>query len=161
MHLLKAPRLRLLLAACAVTLGLAGGTVALAQPALADQIGQAPTAANITGNGSFATTSTRITGASGFGGGMVYYPTTAGTYPVIAVSPGFTATWSSLSWLGPRVSSWGFVVVGIETNTLFDRLLNTRLERRCKRRRSNPFHAVPQWRVTARIVSPADYARRP
>jgi predicted dienelactone hydrolase len=120
MHLLKAPRLRLWLAACAVTLGLAGGTVALAQPALADQVGQAPTAANITGNGSFATTSTRITGATGFGGGMVYYPTTAGTYPVIAISPGFTATWSSLSWLGPRVSSWGFVVVGIETNSLFD-----------------------------------------
>ena len=110
-----------LVASAALTLGLAAGPVAVALPASADQIGQAPTASNITGNGSFATTSDSISSlVSGFGGGRVYYPTATGRYPVIAVSPGFTATWSSLSWIGPRLSSWGFVVVGIETNTLLD-----------------------------------------
>jgi alpha-beta hydrolase superfamily lysophospholipase len=114
--------LRTILLRLAVVLTLMGGGVAaVATPALADEIGQAPTAANITGNGSFATTSDSISSlVSGFGGGRVYYPTATGTYPVIAVSPGFTATWSSLSWIGPRLSSWGFVVVGIETNSLYD-----------------------------------------
>jgi predicted dienelactone hydrolase len=97
-----------------------GGAVALASPASADEIGQAPTTANITGNGSFAVTQATITNPSGFGGGIVYYPSTAGVYPVVAVSPGFTARWSSISWIGPRLASWGFVVVGIETNSVFD-----------------------------------------
>jgi predicted dienelactone hydrolase len=105
--------------ACLGLLLAAGGT-AVATPAFADTVGQAPTSANITGNGSFATTSATITGASGFGGGTVYYPTAAGQYPVIAVSPGYTAYWSSLAWLGPRVASWGFVVVGINTLTVLD-----------------------------------------
>jgi predicted dienelactone hydrolase len=104
----------------ALVVGLLTGAVIVATPAAADQIGQAPTAANITGNGSFATTSARITNASGFGGGIVYYPTQAGRYPVVSVSPGFTAAWSSIDWIGPRLASWGFVVVGIETNSRFD-----------------------------------------
>jgi predicted dienelactone hydrolase len=114
--------LRTILLRLAVVLTLMGGGVAaVATPALADEIGQAPTAANITGNGSFATTSASISSTvAGFGGGRVYYPTATGTYPVIAISPGFTATWSSLSWIGPRLSSWGFVVVGIETNSIYD-----------------------------------------
>lgn len=92
-----------------------------ATPANADEIGQAPTASNITGNGSFAVTSTSIpSSVAGFGGGIAYYPTTAGTYPVVSVSPGFTARWSSISWIGPRLASWGFVVVGIETNSTLD-----------------------------------------
>jgi triacylglycerol lipase len=33
--------------------------------------------------------------ARGFGGGTVYYPSTAGSYGVIAMCPGFTATQSS------------------------------------------------------------------
>ncbi|XVU21848.1 alpha/beta hydrolase family protein [Actinoplanes sp. CA-054009] len=59
---------------------------------------------------------------TGFGGGVIYYPTTTsdGTFGAIALSPGFTATWSSISWLGPRIASHGFVVIGIETNTLLD-----------------------------------------
>jgi dienelactone hydrolase len=90
-------------------------------PANADEIGQAPTAGNITGNGSFSVTSSSISSlVSGFGGGVAYYPTTAGRYPVVAVSPGYTASWSSISWIGPRLASWGFVVVGIETNSRFD-----------------------------------------
>lgn len=110
-----------LIASAALALGLTAAGVAVAAPAHADQIGQAPTASNITGNGSFAVSSSGISSlVAGFGGGTVYYPTTAGTYPVVAISPGYTARWSSLSWLGPRLASWGFVVVGIETNTIYD-----------------------------------------
>ncbi|MFC7479851.1 alpha/beta hydrolase family protein [Luedemannella flava] len=47
-------------------------------------------------------------------------PDDRGHVPVVAISPGFTARWSSLSWLGPRLASWGFVVVGIETNSIYD-----------------------------------------
>ncbi|GID28325.1 alpha/beta hydrolase family protein [Paractinoplanes brasiliensis] len=58
----------------------------------------------------------------GFGGGTIYYPTSTseGTFGAVAISPGFTARWSSLSWLGPRIASHGFVVIGIETSTLYD-----------------------------------------
>jgi dienelactone hydrolase len=72
-------------------------------------------------SGNFAVATVNISSSvSGFGGGIAYYPNTTGTFPVIAMSPGFTAAWSSISWLGPRVASWGFVVVGIETNSRFD-----------------------------------------
>lgn len=98
----------------------AGGLSTTASPAYADQIGQAPTAANIVGNGSFATGSTAITNQTGFGGGTVYYPTAAGPYPVIAIVPGFVSSWSQISWLGPRLASWGFVVVGADTTSGFD-----------------------------------------
>ncbi|MGA3562282.1 alpha/beta hydrolase family protein [Melissospora conviva] len=105
-------------AALAVALTSTGVAIA---PAHADEIGQAPTSSNITGNGSFSVSSDRISSlVSGFGGGTVYYPTTTGRYPVVAISPGFTASWSSISWLGPRLASWGFVVVGIETNSRLD-----------------------------------------
>ncbi len=110
-----------LIAAAALAFGHMAGGIAVATPASADEIGQAPTATNITGNGSFAVTQQSISSlVAGFGGGIVYYPTATGTYPVIAMSPGYTARWSSISWLGPRVASWGFVVVGIETNSTLD-----------------------------------------
>src|SRR5699024_2745694 len=59
---------------------------------------------------------------TGFGGGVIYYPTTTseGTFGAIAISPGYTAAWSSISWLGPRLASHGFVVIGIETITRLD-----------------------------------------
>jgi dienelactone hydrolase len=99
----------------------AGSAVGVGAPAYADQIGQAPTSSNITGNGSFSVSTSSISSlVTGFGGGVAYYPTTAGVYPVIAVSPGYTARWSSISWIGPRLASWGFVVVGIETNSIYD-----------------------------------------
>lgn len=110
-----------LLATAAMSLALTGGGLAVAAPASADQIGQAPTSSNITGNGSFSVSSSSISSfVSGFGGGTAYYPSASGTYPVVAISPGFTARWSSISWLGPRLASWGFVVVGIETNSSLD-----------------------------------------
>ena len=58
----------------------------------------------------------------GFGGGTIYYPTDSseGDFGVVAISPGFTGTESTISWLGPRIASQGFVVITIATNSLFD-----------------------------------------
>lgn len=117
---MKLHRRRGIITSLVLMLATAVGAVGIATPAVADEIGQAPTAANITGNGSFAVTSTAVTGASGFGGGTVYYPSAEGRYPVVAIAPGFTQAWSAIQWLGPRLSSWGFVVVGINTNSSLD-----------------------------------------
>jgi predicted dienelactone hydrolase len=69
-----------------------------------------------------STTSVSRLAANGFGGGQIYYPTSTadGTFGAIAISPGFTAYWSSIDWLGPRLASHGFVVIGIETLTTAD-----------------------------------------
>jgi len=60
--------------------------------------------------------------ARGFGGGTIYYPNTTsdGTFGVVAISPGFTASQSTIQWLGPRIASQGFVVITIDTNTRLD-----------------------------------------
>lgn len=95
---------------------------AIGTPSRADEIGQDPTTANITADGSFAVAQVSIpSSVVGFGGGIAYYPNTrAGLFPVIAVAPGYTERWSQISWIGPRLASWGFVVVGIDTITVFD-----------------------------------------
>ncbi|WP_435587759.1 alpha/beta hydrolase family protein [Micromonospora aurantiaca (nom. illeg.)] len=87
--------------------------------------GPAPTNAILEASrGPFATSSTNVSSLSvtGFGGGVIYYPTSTaeGTFGAVAISPGYTASWSSLSWLGPRIASHGFVVIGIETITRLD-----------------------------------------
>ncbi|MGB2571265.1 alpha/beta hydrolase family protein [Micromonospora citrea] len=87
--------------------------------------GPAPTSAILEASrGPFATASQSVSSwsVSGFGGGVIYYPTSTseGTFGAIAISPGYTAAWSSISWLGPRIASHGFVVIGIETNTRLD-----------------------------------------
>jgi predicted dienelactone hydrolase len=86
--------------------------------------GPAPTNASIEASrGPFTTSQTSVSSlVSGFGGGTIYYPadTSQGTFGAIAISPGYTARWSTLSWLGPRLASQGFVVIGIETNTIYD-----------------------------------------
>jgi predicted dienelactone hydrolase len=88
------------------------------------QRGPAPTLAALDASrGPYAVSQSSVpSSVSGFGGGTVYYPTSTadGTFGAVAISPGFTATWSSISWLGPRIASHGFVVIGIETNTLYD-----------------------------------------
>ncbi|MCP2329078.1 alpha-beta hydrolase superfamily lysophospholipase [Hamadaea flava] len=115
-----------LLAMLSLALTLAVGA-AVASPAHAlnpYQRGPNPTDAILeASSGPYATSSISVPSiVSGFGGGRIYYPTTTadGTFGGIAISPGFTATWSSLSWLGPRLASHGFVVIGIETNTIYD-----------------------------------------
>jgi alpha-beta hydrolase superfamily lysophospholipase len=88
------------------------------------QKGPDPTASALERTGPFATTATTISSfsVSGFGGGRLTYPTStsSGTYGAIVLCPGFTASASSLSWLGPRLASHGFVVLIIETNSRLD-----------------------------------------
>jgi len=87
--------------------------------------GPAPTNSSIEASrGYFATAETSVSrfGVTGFGGGTIYYPTStsAGTFGAIAISPGYTGTQSSISWLGPRIASQGFVVFTIDTNSIYD-----------------------------------------
>jgi dienelactone hydrolase len=87
------------------------------------QRGPNPTNASIEATtGAFATSTTTVARGNGFGGGTIYFPTSTaeGTFGAIAVAPGFTATQSSISWLGPRIASQGFVVFTIDTNSRFD-----------------------------------------
>ncbi|MEU7786485.1 MULTISPECIES: dienelactone hydrolase family protein [unclassified Amycolatopsis] len=104
-------------------------TTAVASPAPAAdnpyERGPAPTTASIEASrGSFATSTATVSrlSVSGFGGGTIYYPTTttAGTFGAISIAPGFTATQSSMAWLGPRLASQGFVVFTIDTLTTSD-----------------------------------------
>ncbi|MEV6302783.1 dienelactone hydrolase family protein [Actinoplanes sp. NPDC051861] len=87
--------------------------------------GPAPTNASIEASrGSFAISQVTVarSSVSGFGGGTVYYPTStaSGTFGAVAISPGFTASQSSVAWLGPRLASQGFVVVTIDTLSTLD-----------------------------------------
>jgi dienelactone hydrolase len=67
--------------------------------------------------GPFATASVTVPRQNTFGGGVIYYPTdtSQGTFGAIAISPGLNGTWPGIAWLGPRLSSQGFVVFGIDT----------------------------------------------
>ncbi|MBL7261494.1 poly(ethylene terephthalate) hydrolase family protein [Paractinoplanes lichenicola] len=102
--------------------------VSPAAPALAAnpyERGPAPTTSSIeAARGSFATATTTVarSAVSGFGGGTIYYPTSTaeGTFGAVAISPGFTASQSSVSWLGPRLASQGFVVITIDTLSTLD-----------------------------------------
>lgn len=87
----------------------------------AQQTGPDPTSASLNATaGPFAVSTSTVTSPVGFGGGTIYYPTTAGQYGVVALSPGFTATQSSVAWLGRRLATHGFVVVTINTNSTLD-----------------------------------------
>jgi predicted dienelactone hydrolase len=105
------------------------GAITIAPPANAAvnpyERGPAPTVASIEATrGSFAIAQTTVarSSVSTFGGGTIYYPTTttAGTFGAVAISPGFTATQSSVAWLGPRLASQGFVVITIDTISRLD-----------------------------------------
>ena len=116
--------LGLLCAGAALMAGLATAPTAQAAASPYER-GPAPTESSVTAvRGPFATSQATVarTSVTGFGGGVVYYPTSTseGTFGAIAISPGYTAYWSSLEWLGPRLASQGFVVIGIETNSTFD-----------------------------------------
>ncbi|MGI1680014.1 MAG: hypothetical protein K6L75_14830 [Cellvibrionaceae bacterium] len=61
--------------------------------------------------------------ADGFGGGTIHYPTNAGScgrLGGIAVVPGYVSYESSIEWWGERLASWGFVVITIDTNSIYD-----------------------------------------
>ncbi len=58
---------------------------------------------------------------SGFGGGTLHYPTnTSGKMGAIAVIPGYVSYENSIEWWGPRLASHGFVVITMDTNTIYD-----------------------------------------
>jgi dienelactone hydrolase len=86
--------------------------------------GPAPTKAMLeasTGPFTYTTTTISRTAANGFGGGTIYHPTNVtGPFGAVAVSPGYTAYQSSLSWIGSRLASHGFVVITIDTNSTSD-----------------------------------------
>ncbi|MEU8179213.1 alpha/beta hydrolase [Micromonospora sp. NPDC049044] len=116
---------RFALAAVLAAGGFVAGSTGAAQAAGPYERGPDPTTAILEASrGPFATASQSVSSLSvtGFGGGVIYYPTSTseGTFGAIAISPGYTASWSSISWLGPRIASHGFVVIGIETNTRLD-----------------------------------------
>ncbi|MFI8320023.1 alpha/beta hydrolase family protein [Streptomyces sp. NPDC085529] len=118
---------RYLAAATSVAAGLAlllapGAGAATGNPY---ERGPAPTEASVEAlRGPYAVAQTSVSSlaATGFGGGTVYYPTSTadGTFAAVAISPGFTATQSSVAWLGPRLASQGFVVFVIDTLTTLD-----------------------------------------
>ncbi|MGX7828146.1 alpha/beta hydrolase family protein [Actinokineospora sp. 24-640] len=89
------------------------------------QRGPNPTESSIEATrGPFATSEVSVSSWSvtGFGGGTIYYPTSTaeGTFGAVAISPGYTASQSSIAWMGPRFASHGFVVITIDTNSRYD-----------------------------------------
>jgi triacylglycerol lipase len=85
------------------------------------QIGPDPTSASLNATaGPFDVSTSSVVWPRGFGGGTIYYPTATGQYGVVAISPGFTATQSSIAWLGRRLATHGLVVITINTNSTYD-----------------------------------------
>jgi len=88
------------------------------------QRGPNPTLAMIEAtHGPFATAQMSVPTGHGFNGGTVYYPTdtSLGTWGALAIVPGYTALFrNEEAWMGPWLSSFGFVVLGIETNSRTD-----------------------------------------
>jgi predicted dienelactone hydrolase len=122
-------RLSKLLPGLTLSLTLAAGALVGAPAALAAdnpfERGPDPTVSSIEASrGAFAISQTTVSrlSVSGFGGGTIYFPTdtSQGTFGAIAVAPGFTATQSSIAWIGPRVASQGFVVITIDTLSTLD-----------------------------------------
>lgn len=74
-----------------------------------------------TGSFSYTTATVSAATANGYGGGTIYYPTNAGgTVGAVVVIPGYLAYQSSINWWGPKLASNGFVVMTIDTNSVYD-----------------------------------------
>ncbi|ROP40388.1 alpha/beta hydrolase family protein [Saccharothrix texasensis] len=121
---LRSPLSRRVVVLAAVVALTTSGTVAQAAENPYER-GPAPSTASIEATrGPFATDQATVSSLSvrGFGGGTIYYPTSTaeGTFGAVAVAPGYTASQSSLSWLGPRLASQGFVIFIIDTNSRYD-----------------------------------------
>ncbi|MGC9539760.1 dienelactone hydrolase family protein [Streptomyces sp. UG1] len=74
--------------------------------------------------GTFATDELDVEPGHGFNGWKMYYPkdTGLGTRGAVAVVPGYTASWKDEgAWMGHWIASFGFVVIGIDTNSPTDR----------------------------------------
>jgi dienelactone hydrolase len=100
------------------------GVAPLAAQANPYQRGPDPTLASIEATrGTFATAQQNVAPGNGFNGGVVYYPTdtSQGTWGALAIVPGFSALCANEeAWMGPWLSSFGFVVLCIETNSRSD-----------------------------------------
>lgn len=115
------------IAAIAAVLGVLVAVVTVGPAAAADnpyQRGPDPTQSSIAASrGTFATAEVTVAPGNGFGGGRIYYPTdtSQGTFGAIAIVPGYTATWAAEgAWMGHWLASFGFVVIGIDTNSRND-----------------------------------------
>jgi dienelactone hydrolase len=88
------------------------------------QRGPDPTVSSVAAStGSFATAQVSVPPGHGFNGGMIYYPadTGLGTWGAVAIVPGYTALFANEeAWMGPWLASFGFVVIGVETNSRTD-----------------------------------------
>lgn len=92
---------------------------------IADSVITASELSDTRDNGPFAVASKAVPRqlANGFGGGTIDYPTNAGDCGLlggIAVIPGYVSYEASIKWWGPRLASWGFVVITIDTNSIYD-----------------------------------------
>jgi dienelactone hydrolase len=97
------------------------GAALLSAGAFAVEIGPTPTKASLEASRGPFTVATTNLAANGHGGGTIYYPTNAGAkVGVIAIVPGFVSYQNSINWWGPRLASHGFVVVTIDTLTIYD-----------------------------------------
>ena len=88
------------------------------------QRGPNPTLAMIeSSRGPFATAEQKVAPGNGFNGGELFYPTdtSLGTWGALAIVPGYTARCADQeAWMGQWLSSFGFVVLCIETNSPTD-----------------------------------------
>ena len=113
-------------ATAAAVLGLVATAAAPTASAAANpyQRGPDPTLASVAAPyGPFATAQAKVPPGNGFNGGYVYYPTdtSLGTWGAVAIVPGYSALFANEeAWMGPRLASFGFVVLGIETNSRTD-----------------------------------------
>lgn len=85
--------------------------------------GPDPTVASLkSATGPYTTAKFSVSGyLKGFGDSTVYYPTNAsGKMGAIAVIPGYVSYEDSIKWWGPRLASHGFVVMTMNTNTIYD-----------------------------------------
>ncbi|MCO5994345.1 poly(ethylene terephthalate) hydrolase family protein [Actinoallomurus rhizosphaericola] len=128
--------LRLAVAAIAALAAMIALTVATWPASAAGnpyQRGPDPTLASVAASrGTFATAQVSVPAGNGFNGGTIYYPTDSsqGTWGAVAIVPGYTALFANEeAWMGPWLASFGFVVIGIETNsrTDFDTARGTQL----------------------------------
>ncbi|WP_255830407.1 alpha/beta hydrolase family protein [Stutzerimonas zhaodongensis] len=85
--------------------------------------GPNPTVASLQSrSGPFTVSTFSVSGyLRGFGNSTVHYPTNAtGKMGAIAVIPGYLSYEDSIRWWGPRLASHGFVVITMNTNTIYD-----------------------------------------
>jgi dienelactone hydrolase len=83
------------------------------------QKGPDPTAASAASAGTFAVTTSQASG-SGFGGGLIYTPTAAGTYGGIVLAPPFTVQNSANADMARHLATHGFVVFAFDTFSASD-----------------------------------------